>query len=155
MVENKRPLRKEPGRMEFQGLTGVAARSLKGRRRGGAPGSPGRDGVPTLTARSKRAAGRHRGDQRHADRNINRVVADNQEAVKNSLLISRPSPRRWNAIREIDSVMLKVDGCDGQADNLMLSPEHAGRRQGGRRAVPGGEIDPRNWREDFGQAIGS
>ncbi len=53
--------------------------------------------------------------------NINKVVADNQEAVKNSLKnlevftnsLSRNSER-------IDGIMSRVDGVMGKADSLML-----------------------------------
>jgi phospholipid/cholesterol/gamma-HCH transport system substrate-binding protein len=53
--------------------------------------------------------------------NINRVVADNQEAVKNSLhnLETFTASLARNS-EKIDNVMLKVDGVMGKADNLML-----------------------------------
>ena len=53
--------------------------------------------------------------------NINRVVADNQQAVKNSLhnLEAFTSSLARNA-QKIDDVMLKVEGVMGKADNLML-----------------------------------
>jgi phospholipid/cholesterol/gamma-HCH transport system substrate-binding protein len=121
MVENNAPIRKDTlVGLEFQGLTGVAAISLKG----GAEAAPGvpldEDGVPVLTADPNSLQ-----DVTEAIRgtlqNINRVVADNQEAVKNSLrnletftlALARNSER-------IDNVMLKVDGVMGKADNLML-----------------------------------
>jgi phospholipid/cholesterol/gamma-HCH transport system substrate-binding protein len=121
MVENNAPIRKDTlVGLEFQGLTGVAAISLKG----GAEAAPGvpldEDGVPVLIADPNSLQ-----DVTEAIRgtlqNINRVVADNQEAVKNSLrnletftlALARNSER-------IDNVMLKVDGVMGKADNLML-----------------------------------
>src|SRR5260370_26060953 len=121
MVENNAPIRKDTlVGLEFQGLDGVAAISLKG----GAEAAPGvpldEDGVPVLTADPNSLQ-----DVTEAIRgtlqNINRVVADNQEAVKNSLrnletftlALARNSER-------IDNVMLKVDGVMGKADNLML-----------------------------------
>src|SRR6266516_2639353 len=121
MVENNAPIRKDTlVGLEFQGLTGVAAISLKG----GAEAAPSvpldEDGVPVLTADPNSLQ-----DVTEAIRgtlqNINRVVADNQEAVKNSLrnletftlALARNSER-------IDNVMLKVDGVMGKADNLML-----------------------------------
>src|SRR6476620_7942547 len=121
MVENNAPIRKDTlVGLEFQGLTGVAAISLKG----GAEAAPGvpldEDGVPVLTADPNSLQ-----DVTEAIRgtlqNLNRVVADNQEAVKNSLrnletftlAVARNSER-------IDNVMLKVDGVMGKADNLML-----------------------------------
>jgi len=65
--------------------------------------------------------------------NINRVVADNQQAVKNSLhnLETFTASLARNAQR-IDEVMLKVDGVIGRADNLMLGLNTlAGGRDGG------------------------
>ena len=65
--------------------------------------------------------------------NINRVVADNQEAVKNSLrnLETFTSSLARNS-EKIDHVMLKVDGVIGKADNLMLGLNTlAGGREGG------------------------
>src|SRR6202451_4184167 len=85
MVENSAPLRKDTlVGLEFQGLTGVAAISLKGGEEA-APAVPlDEDGIPVLTADPNALQ-----DVTEAIRgtlqNINRVVADNQQAVKNSL----------------------------------------------------------------------
>jgi phospholipid/cholesterol/gamma-HCH transport system substrate-binding protein len=65
--------------------------------------------------------------------NINKVVADNQEAVKNSLrnLETFTSSLARNS-EKIDHVMLKVDGVIGKADNLMLGLNAlAGGKEGG------------------------
>src|SRR5438046_1110550 len=121
MVENNAPLRKDTlVGLEFQGLTGVAAISLKGGEEA-APSVPlDEDGVPTLTADPNALQ-----DVTEAIRgtlqNINRVVADNQEAVKNSLhnLETFASSLARNS-EQIDNVMLKVEGVMGKADNLML-----------------------------------
>jgi phospholipid/cholesterol/gamma-HCH transport system substrate-binding protein len=53
--------------------------------------------------------------------NINRLVADNQEAVKNSLhnLETFTNSLARNSTK-IDDVMAKVDGAMSKADNLML-----------------------------------
>src|SRR3982075_4241605 len=133
MVENNAPIRKDTlVGLEFQGLTGVAAISLKGGEEA-APSVPlDEDGVPILTADPNALQ-----DVTEAIRgtlqNINRVVADNQEAVKNSLhnLEVFTSSLARNA-EKIDNVMLKVDGVMGQADNLMLGLNTlAGGREGG------------------------
>src|ERR1700676_2945517 len=85
MVENSAPIRKDTlVGLEFQGLTGVAAISLKGGEEA-APAAPlDEDGIPVLTADTNALQ-----DVTEAIRgtlqNINRVVSDNQEAVKNSL----------------------------------------------------------------------
>src|SRR5258707_14600482 len=121
MVENNAPIRKDTlVGLEFQGLTGVAAISLKGGEEA-APSVPlDEDGVPVLTADPNALQ-----DVTEAIRgtlqNINRLVADNQDAVRNSLKnlevftssLSRNSER-------IDGIMSRVDGVMSKADNLML-----------------------------------
>jgi phospholipid/cholesterol/gamma-HCH transport system substrate-binding protein len=133
MVENNAPLRKDTHvGLEFQGLTGVAAISLKGGEEAAPPVPLDEDGVPTLTADPNALQ-----DVTEAIRgtlqNINRVVADNQEAVKNSLhnLETFTSSLARNS-EKIDTVMLKVDGVMGKADNLMLGLNTlAGGKEGG------------------------
>src|SRR3981189_3752683 len=133
MVENNAPLRKDTlVGLEFQGLTGVAAISLKGGEEA-APGVPlDEDGGPVLTAEPTPL---HNVTEaiRGTLQNINRVVADNQETVKNSLrnLETFTSSLARNA-EKIDDVMLKVDGVMGKADNLMLGLNTlAGGKEGG------------------------
>jgi phospholipid/cholesterol/gamma-HCH transport system substrate-binding protein len=121
MVENSAPIRKDTlVGLEFQGLTGVAAISLKGGEEA-APAVPlDEDGIPVLTADPNGLQ-----DVTEAIRatlqNVNRVVADNQAAIKNSLhnLETFTGSLARNA-EKIDDVMLKVDGVMGKADNLML-----------------------------------
>src|SRR5918912_3610054 len=111
MIENSAPIRKDTlVGLEFQGLTGVAAIALKGGDEAAPPVPLDQDGVPVLTADPARLQ-----DVTEAIRgtlqNINRVVADNQEAVRNSLKnlevftqsLARNSER-------IDAVMTRVDG---------------------------------------------
>src|SRR3954454_9963592 len=133
MVENNAPLRKDTlVGLEFQGLTGVAAISLKGGEEAAPPVPLDEDGVPTLTADPNRLQ-----DVTEAIRgtlqNINKVVADNQEAVKNSLknLETFTASLARNSER-IDNVMARVDGVMGKADRLMLGLNTiAGGREGG------------------------
>src|ERR1700676_4290422 len=121
MIENNAPVGKDTlVGLEFQGLTGVAAISLKGGEEA-APSVPlDEDGVPILTADPNALQ-----DVTEAIRgtlqNINRVVADNQEAVKNSLhnLETFTASLARNSTK-IDDVMAKVDGAMSKADNLML-----------------------------------
>ena len=133
MVSNDAPIRKDTQvGLEFQGLTGVAAISLKGGDEA-APGVPlDEDGVPVLTADPNALQ-----DVTEAIRgtlqNINRVVADNQEAVKNSLhnLEAFTASLARNS-EKIDGMMLKVDGVMGKADSLMLGLDTlAGGKEGG------------------------
>src|ERR1700710_503011 len=121
MVENNAPIRKDTlVGLEFQGLTGVAAISLKGGEEA-APAVPlDEDGVPVLTADPNGLQ-----DVTEAIRatlqNINKVVSDNQESVKNALhnLETFTGSLARNS-EKIDNVMLKVDGVMGKADSLML-----------------------------------
>ncbi len=133
MVENNAPIRKDTlVGLEFQGLTGVAAISLKGREEAAPPVPLDEDGVPTLTADPNKLQ-----DVTEAIRgtlqNINRVVADNQETVKNSLknLETFTTSLARNSER-IDNVMAKIDGVMAKADNLMLGLNTlAGGKDGG------------------------
>jgi phospholipid/cholesterol/gamma-HCH transport system substrate-binding protein len=121
MVENTAPIRKDTlVGLEFQGLTGVAAISLKGGEEA-APGVPlDEDGVPVLTADPNALQ-----DVTEAIRgtlqNVNRIVADNQESIKHSLrnLETFTGALARNS-EKIDNVMLRVDSVMGKADSLML-----------------------------------
>ncbi|WP_338690901.1 MlaD family protein [Bradyrhizobium sp. 26S5] len=121
MIENNAPLRKDTlVGLEFQGLTGVAAISLKGGEEAAPPVPLDEDGIPVLTADPNALQ-----DVTEAIRatlqNVNRIVADNQQSVKNSLknleVFTQALARNSE---KIDNVMLKVDGVMGKADSLML-----------------------------------
>jgi phospholipid/cholesterol/gamma-HCH transport system substrate-binding protein len=155
MVENNAPLRKDTlVGLEFQGLTGVAAISLKGGEETAPPVPLGEDGIPVLTADPKALQ-----DVTEAIRgtlqNINRVVADNQEAVKNSLhnLEAFTSSLARNS-EKIDDLMLKVEGVMGKADNLMLGLNTlAGGKEGGELFLAVKSI--RELAEDFDKRSGA
>lgn len=133
MIENNAPIRKDTlVGLEFQGLTGVAAISLKGGDEAAAPPPLDQDGIPTLTADPNKLQ-----DVTEAIRatlqNINKIVADNQESVKNSLknLETFTNSLARNSER-IDGVMAKVDGVMLKADSLMLGLNTlAGGKDGG------------------------
>ena len=121
MVENNAPIRKDTlVGLEFQGLTGVAAISLKGGEEAAHPVPLDEDGIPVLTADPNALQ-----DVTEAIRatlqNVNRIVADNQESVKNSLhnLETFTAALARNS-EKIDDIMVKVDGVMGKADSLML-----------------------------------
>src|SRR4051812_44030894 len=121
MIENKAPLRKDTTvGLEFQGLTGVAAISLKGGEEAAPPVPLDEDGTPILTADPNALQ-----DVTEAIRatlqNVNRLVADNQQSVKNSLhnLETFTGALARNS-EKIDNVMARVDGVMGKADSLML-----------------------------------
>jgi phospholipid/cholesterol/gamma-HCH transport system substrate-binding protein len=155
MVENNAPIRKDTlVGLEFQGLTGVAAISLKGGEEAAPPVPLDEDGVPTLTADPNALQ-----DVTEAIRgtlqNINRVVADNQESVKNSLhnLETFTNSLARNS-QKIDDVMAKVDGVIGKADSLMLGLNTlAGGRDGGELFLTVKSI--RELAEDFDKRSGA
>jgi phospholipid/cholesterol/gamma-HCH transport system substrate-binding protein len=133
MVENNAPIRKDTlVGLEFQGLTGVAAISLKGGEEAAPPPPLDEDGIPSLTADPNKLQ-----DVTEAIRgtlqNINKIVADNQESVKNSLknLETFTNSLARNS-EKIDGVMAKVDGVMLKADSLMLGLNTlAGGKDGG------------------------
>ncbi|UEM09927.1 MlaD family protein [Bradyrhizobium barranii subsp. barranii] len=133
MVENNTPLRKDTlVGLEFQGLTGVAAISLKGGEEAAPPPPLDEDGIPSLTADPNKLQ-----DVTEAIRgtlqNINKIVADNQESVKNSLknLETFTNSLARNS-EKIDGVMAKVDGVMHKADSLMFGLNTlAGGKDGG------------------------
>jgi phospholipid/cholesterol/gamma-HCH transport system substrate-binding protein len=133
MVENNAPIRKDTlVGLEFQGLTGVAAISLKGGDEAAPPVPLDEDGVPVLTA-DPAALQDVTESIRATLQNVNRIVADNQESVKNSLrnLETFTGALARNS-EKIDNVMLKVDGVMLKADNLMLGLNTiAGGEKGG------------------------
>src|ERR1700750_2272025 len=155
MTENNAPIRKDTlVGLEFQGLTGVAAISLKGGEEAAPPVPLDEDGVPVLTADPNRLQ-----DVTEAIRgtlqNINKIVADNQVAVKNSLAnletftqsLSRNSTK-------IDDIMGRLDGVMSKADNLMLGLNTlAGGKEGGELFLTVKSI--RELAEDFDKRSGA
>src|SRR5437763_3187742 len=132
MVENNAPIRKDTlVGLEFQGLTGVAAISLKGGAEAAPPVPLDEDGIPILTADPNALQ-----DVTEAIRatlqNVNRLVADNQQSVKNSLhnLETFTGALARNS-EKIDNVMARVDGVMGKADSLMLGLNSIGGGAGG------------------------
>ena len=133
MVENSAPVRKDTRvGLEFQGLTGVAAISLKGGDDAAPSAPPDKDGIPVLTADPDQLQ-----DVTEAVRgtlqNINHVLADNQEAVTDSLhnLQTFTASLARNSER-FDTMMERIDGAMAKADNLMLGLNSlAGGNEGG------------------------
>jgi phospholipid/cholesterol/gamma-HCH transport system substrate-binding protein len=155
MVENNAPIRKDTlVGLEFQGLTGVAAISLKGGEES-APSVPlDEDGVPVLTA-DPSALQDVTESIRATLQNVNRIVADNQESVKNSLrnLETFTAALARNS-EKIDNVMLRVDGVMGKADSLMLGLNTiAGGAAGGELSLMVKSI--RELAEDFDKRSGA
>jgi phospholipid/cholesterol/gamma-HCH transport system substrate-binding protein len=155
MVENTAPLRKDTlVGLEFQGLTGVAAISLKGGEEAAPPVPLDEDGIPVLTADPNKLQ-----DVTEAIRatlqNVNKIVADNQESLKNSLhnLETFTNSLARNSER-IDAIMGRVDGVMGKADSLMLGLNSlAGGKDGGELFLTVKSI--RELAEDFDKRSGA
>jgi len=135
MLDNSAPIRKDTVvGIEFQGLTGIAAISLVG----GAPAAPpvplDEDGIPVLTADLSEQQSIT--DTLH---NVDRVIVDNADAVKDALLsfetytaslkskgeaIDAMIDQADSAFAGFDSVVSKVEGAipgfaDGRPDELL------------------------------------
>lgn len=155
MIENNAPIRKDTKvELEFQGLTGVAAISLTGGDNSAPPVPTDEDGVAVLTADPNSLQ-----DVTEAIRgtlqNINRVVADNQASVKNSLhnLETFTNALARNSDK-LDDLMGKVDGVMSKADNLMLGLDTlAGGKEGGELYLTVKSI--RELAEDFDKRSGA
>jgi phospholipid/cholesterol/gamma-HCH transport system substrate-binding protein len=116
-VDKSAPIRKDSlVGLEFAGLTGVSSISLKGGsvEAGGVP--VGDDGVPTLVADPN--AIQDIGEAvRGMLQNVNRLVSDNQDALKSSIgnLEAFSKSLAANSAR-IDSIMIGVDNLMGNKD---------------------------------------
>jgi phospholipid/cholesterol/gamma-HCH transport system substrate-binding protein len=140
MVENSAPIRKDTlVGLEFQGLTGVAAISLKGGEAAAPPVPLDEDGVPILTA-DPAALQDVTESIRATLQNVNRVVAENQAAVKNSLQnvetftasLARNAGKIDDVVQKFNDVMAKADGVMTKTDDLMLGLDAiAGGKEGG------------------------
>lgn len=133
MIEGIAPIRKDTlVGLEFQGLTGVAAISLKGGEEAAPPVPLDEDGVPVLTADPDSL--RDISESIRATLvNVNRLVNDNQEVLKKSLgnVEAFTATLAGNAER-IDSIFKKADGVIGKTDSIMLGLDKlAGGKDGG------------------------
>jgi phospholipid/cholesterol/gamma-HCH transport system substrate-binding protein len=105
-LDNSAPVRKDTVvGLEFQGLTGVAAIALTG----GAPAAPpvplDEDGVPTLTADLTETQ-----SIRDTLHNVDRVLVDNRDVMKDALLGFETSTASLAGKGdEIDSILRKAD----------------------------------------------
>src|SRR3954462_693349 len=85
MIDNTTPVRKDTlAGLEFQGLTGVAALSLIGGSANAPPVPPDHDGIPVLIA-DPGATEDVQAKIKSALRNINKVIDENREDVKDTL----------------------------------------------------------------------
>ncbi len=140
MVENNAPIRKDTlVGLEFQGLTGVSAIALKGGDESAPPVPLDKDGVPVLTADPNSVQDISEAIKATLQ-NVNRVVAENQETVKNSLRnveaftasLARNAEGFDSIVSKVNSVMGKADGVMSKTDNIMLGLDAlAGGKDGG------------------------
>ena len=151
-VDKAAPIRKDTlVGLEFAGLTGVSAVSLKGGSLEAAGVPTAEDGVPTLTADPN--AIQDIGEAVRATlQNVNRLVTDNQEYLHNSITsleafsksLSNNSARIDNIMIGVETLMGGKDGHEGElqqaakslrelADNL--DKRTAGLISDGRRAL--------------------
>jgi phospholipid/cholesterol/gamma-HCH transport system substrate-binding protein len=133
MVENSAPIRKDTlVGLEFQGLTGVAAISLKGGQESAPPVPLDEDGVPMLVA-DPNALQDVAEAFRATLKNINRMVAENETAVKGSLQnVQTFTDGLARSAEHIDSIMRKTDSMISRTDSIMLGLDAlAGGKDGG------------------------
>jgi phospholipid/cholesterol/gamma-HCH transport system substrate-binding protein len=133
MVENNAPIRKDTiVGLEFQGLTGVAAIALKGGEVDAPPVPQDADGTPVLTA-DPTALQDITESIRATLANVNRIVADNQDAVKNSLQnVEAFTATLAKNAEKIEGIMLHAESAMSKADSLMLGLDKiAGGKDGG------------------------
>ncbi|WP_291868797.1 MlaD family protein [Bradyrhizobium sp.] len=126
-IDATAPIRKdtEVG-LEFQGLTGVAAISLIGGAVDGPPVPLDKDGVAVLTA-DPDALLDVQEKIRVALRNIDRVIKDNQVAVKDTLLnfetftasLAGSGRRITDVVDAADDVLKGIDGGLGQTEKFL------------------------------------
>jgi len=118
-VDKSAPIRKDSlVGLEFAGLTGVSSISLKGGSLEGGGVPVAEDGVPTLTADPN--AIQDIGEAvRGVLQNVNKLVLDNQEALKSSMAnVEVFSKSLASNSARIDSIMAGVDGLMGEKGEL-------------------------------------
>ena len=118
MVDNSAPIRKDTlVGLEFQGLTGVAAISLTGGSVEAPPVPLDADGVPVLTA-DPDALLDVQEKIRVALRNVDKIIADNKDAVKDTLLNLETFTSILASSGEgLDSVMRSAEAGVGTVDS--------------------------------------
>jgi phospholipid/cholesterol/gamma-HCH transport system substrate-binding protein len=135
MVDSTAPVRKDTVvGLEFQGLTGVAAISLTGGAAAAPPAPLDEDGIPVLIADLTETQ-----SIRDTLHNVDRILVDNQETVKNALLgfetytaslagrgdvLENVVGKADTAFAGFDNVLSKVDNvvpglAYGRADELL------------------------------------
>jgi phospholipid/cholesterol/gamma-HCH transport system substrate-binding protein len=119
-VDNSAPIRKDTlVGLEFQGLTGVAAISLTGGSIEAAPVPLDEDGIPVLTA-DPNALQDVQEKIRVELRNVDKVIADNQGALKDTLLgFETFTASLASSTERIDSVVRSTDDGVAAVDSAL------------------------------------
>ncbi len=119
MIDGNTPVRKDTQvGLEFQGLTGIAAIAFKGGSENAPPAPLDQDGVPVLTADPDELLNTQE-KIRVALRNVDKIIADNEDAVKDTLhdfesftaSLSGNAERITGIINAADSGISTVDGA--------------------------------------------
>ena len=124
MVENSAPIRKDTlAGLEFQGLTGIAAISLTGGSIEAPPVPLDADGVPVLTADPDALLDTQE-KIRVALRNVDKVIADNQVALKDTLLgFETFTASLASSTGRIDSVVRSAQSGVAALDNSLTKTQ--------------------------------
>jgi phospholipid/cholesterol/gamma-HCH transport system substrate-binding protein len=124
MVDNSAPIRKDTlAGLEFQGLTGVAAISLTGGSVEAPPVPLDVDGIPVLTA-DPNALLDTQEKIRVALRNVDKVIADNQDALKDTLLgFESFTASLASSSERIDSVVNSAVTGVGSVDSALTKTQ--------------------------------
>jgi phospholipid/cholesterol/gamma-HCH transport system substrate-binding protein len=129
LIDPNTPLRADTQvGLEFQGLTGIAAISFTGGTIEGPPPSRDAEGIPTLTA-DKDGTLSTQEKIRVALRNVDRVITENEAAVKNTLLglesftatLAGSSDRITSVIDSAESAVASVDNGFGKTYDFLKS----------------------------------
>jgi phospholipid/cholesterol/gamma-HCH transport system substrate-binding protein len=127
MIDSNTPVRKDTQvGLEFQGLTGIAAISFTGGSVDAPPAPLGEDGIPVLTADPDGLLGVQE-KIRVALRNVDKVIADNEVAVKDTLrnfenftaTLSSNGERITSVIASADSVITSADNGLGKTQDFL------------------------------------
>jgi phospholipid/cholesterol/gamma-HCH transport system substrate-binding protein len=127
MIDGETPVRKDTQvGLEFQGLTGIAAISFTGGSDTAPPPPKGADGIPELTADPEGTLGLQE-KIRVALRNVDKVIADNEVAVKDTLrnfetftaTLSSNGERITSIVDTADSGITSVDNALGKTQDFL------------------------------------
>jgi phospholipid/cholesterol/gamma-HCH transport system substrate-binding protein len=141
MIDSSTPVRKDTQvGLEFQGLTGIAAISLTGGSLDAPPVPLDADGVPVLTADPEGVQDVQE-KIRVALRNVDKVIADNKDAIKDTLLnLETFTATLAGSGEHIDSIVDKASRGVGAVDSGLTKTQDF--LAGLASAKSGGELLP-------------